>query len=190
MLFAPLRYWRVHHPTKAIWDLAFPAVGAIVLTAILVLWPRIPSPFVANGFLAGLQSLYAILGGFFVAALTLLSTAETRALVQPLSGNPPPRYGSERLPLERRRFLCLLFGYLAFSSFGLYALGFLGQLLAPGLAAVLPEYPRVLLKVVFLLGYNGWLSHVFITTMVGLYYFTDRLQRPEPSKERARPSIE
>lgn len=184
MLFAPLRYWRVHHPTKTLWDFVFPVVGSVVLTALLLMSPKIVSPFAEKGYLAGLQNLYAILGGFFVAALTLLSTAETRALSQPLSGSPSPRFGNERGALERRRFLCLLFGYLAFSAFALYAIGLIAQLVAPGLSSWLDPTPRWVAKAIFLLAYNAWLSHIFVTTMVGLYYFTDRLQRPEPVKER------
>ncbi len=179
MLLAPLRYWRVRHPIKWMWDYALPITGSILLTSILLFWPQIPSPFAEKGFLAGLQNLYAILGGFFVAALTLLSTAETAALLQPLSGNPAPRFSAERVPLERRRFLCLLFGYLAFTAFALYAVGLLAQLLAPGARSFLPTYLKAWVSGAFLFAYNFWLSHVFVSTLVGLYYFTDRLQRPD-----------
>ncbi|MEG8040606.1 hypothetical protein QP166_15120 [Sphingomonas sp. LR60] len=180
MLLAPLNYWRVRHPVKGMWDFLFPALGAVGLTAALMLWPAIPSPYGATGFLGGLQNLYAILGGFFVAALTLLSTADSRALRQPLAGSPPPKFGTETVPLDRRRFLCLLFGYLAFSAFGLYALGFIATLLAPGAREILAGPARTVASLAFLLFYTFWLSHVFVSTMVGLYYFTDRLQRPDP----------
>lgn len=179
MLLAPLRYWRVRHPVKGMWDFVFPGVGAVGLTSALLLWPAIPSPYTASGFLGGLQNMYAILGGFFVAALTLLSTADSRALRQPLAGTPPPKFGKEAAPLDRRRFLCLLFGYLAFSAFGLYALGFLATLLAPGAREMFNGSARTIVSAIFLLCYNFWLSHVFVSTMVGLYYFTDRLQRPD-----------
>ncbi len=179
MLLAPLQYWRIRHPVKAIWDILLPLCGSLCLTAALLFWPSIPSPYAAGGFLTGLLNLYAILGGFFVAALTLLSTADTQALRQPLAGSPPPKFGSEALPLERRRFLCLLFGYLAFSSFGLYALSFGATLLAPGAHILLPYVARKAISWAFLLFYNFWLCHVFVSTLVGLYYFTDRLQRPD-----------
>jgi hypothetical protein len=180
MLLAPLRYWRVRHPVKGMWDFLFPGVSAVCLTSALMLWPAIPSPYTATGFLGGLQNMYAILGGFFVAALTLLSTADSRALRQPLAGSPPPKFGTEVAPLDRRRFLCLLFGYLAFSAFGLYALGFMATLLAPGAREIFTGSSRTIASILFLFGYNFWLSHVFVSTMVGLYYFTDRLQRPDP----------
>jgi hypothetical protein len=190
MLFAPLRYWRVRHPVKGLWDILFPAIGAACLTSVLMLWPAIPSPYTATGFLGGLQNMYAILGGFFVAALTLLSTADSRALRQPLAGSPPPKFGTEAAPLDRRRFLCLLFGYLAFSAFGLYALGFLATLLAPGARELFTGPWRSIASMLFLLFYNFWLSHVFVSTMVGLYYFTDRLQRPDPELIRGSDDIQ
>lgn len=184
MLLAPLKYWQIRHPVKRRWDMVLPSVGAVVLTLLIRLWPAVPSPFTPTGYLAGLQSLYAILGGFFVAALTLLSTANSEALLQPLGGTPRITYGQEIAPLERRRFLCLLFGYLSFSCFALYGLGFVANMLAPGMRVLfIPEF-RYWLGTVFLAVYNFWLVHLFISTMIGLYYFTDRLQRADPTLVR------
>ncbi|HEX7822777.1 MAG TPA: hypothetical protein VF463_19415 [Sphingobium sp.] len=86
MLLSSLQYWRVRHPVKRLWDIVFPVLGAAMLTALLMFWPKVPSPYGAGGFLSGLQNLYAILGGFFVAALTLISTSDAKALNQPLAG--------------------------------------------------------------------------------------------------------
>lgn len=180
MLFAPLRYWQIRHPVKRLWDIIFPTVGATLLTATLFLWPSIPSAYADDGYLAGLQNLYAILGGFFIAALTLVSTADTKAFRQPLTGSPAPRFKLEKAPLNRRRFLCFLFGYLAFSSFSLYAIGFLALLLADGAREIIGLQARTIFSALFLLVYNFWLSQLFVSTMLGLYYFTDRLQRPDP----------
>jgi hypothetical protein len=82
-------------------------------------------------------------------------------------------------PLSRQRFLALLFGYLAFSAFTLYVSGFLAILLAPGMKSLLPAHLHIWASAAFLIGYNFWLSHLFVSTMIGLYYFTDRLQRPD-----------
>lgn len=179
MLLAPLRYLRIQHSVKWRWDVWLPLAGATVLTAVLRLWPAIPSPFSATGYIAGLQPMYAILGGFFIAALTLLTTAQTTALRQPLAGYPAPTIAGETAPLIRQRFLCLLFGYLSFSVFGLYLLGFAANLCAPGLRLMVAASARGWLSTVFLFGYNFWLAHTAVATLVGLYYFTDRLQRPD-----------
>ncbi|TZG28600.1 hypothetical protein [Sphingomonas montanisoli] len=188
MLLAPLRYWRVRHPTKTWWDKILPGVGTIVLTSILLFWPKVGPVFGGSGFLAGLQNLYAILGGFFVTALTLVSTTAGKALSQPLAGYPPVTFGRGIDPIERRRFLCLLFGYLAFSCFALYVAGLLANLIAPGARLlIMPVFHRPAAGL-FLLMYNFWLCHVFTATLVGLYYFTDRLQRPDPEIVRDRGS--
>jgi len=180
LLLAPLRYWSVQHPVKRRWDLVMPALGTIVLTCALLLWPAVPSPYGAGGFLASLQNLFAILGGFFVSALTLVATSSTPSLMQPLAGSPPVRLKGHPAPLSRQRFLALLFGYLAFSSFMLYAIGFFAALMAPGARALLPAFLHFWASAAFLLVYNFWLSHLFVSTMIGLYYFTDRLQRADP----------
>lgn len=184
MLLAPLRYWKVHHPRKRQWDFLFPALGAMVLTGTVAFWPGIGSPYDKDGYMSGLQAVYPIIGGFFVAALTLVATTETEALKQRMIGTPSVTYGSENHPMERRRFLSLLFGYLAFSSFGLYAVGFIADLLAPGMQQIVPQAVQRALSSAFLIAYNFWLVHVIIATMVGLYYFTDRLQRPDPQAEQ------
>lgn len=183
MLLSPLKYWRVRHPVKRLWDFVIPGATAVVVTTLLEVWPKMPPPFGVGGYLAGLQNLFAILGGFFVAALTLISTSESKALNQPLAGWPRVTFGNERTAIGRRRFLCLLFGYLAFSCFSLYLMGFAAVLMAPGTSAI---ENRCLIKfgsIAFLFFYNFWLSHMFVTTMVGLYYFTDRLQRPDAERE-------
>lgn len=160
--------------------MVFPAVGTVVLTSALLFWPAIPSPYASGGFLSSLQNLFAILGGFFVSALTLVATSSTPGLLQPLAGYPPVRLKGQTAPLSRQRFLALLFGYLAFSSFTLYAIGFFATLLAPGMKALLPAHLHIWVSGAFLALYNFWLSHLFVSTMIGLYYFTDRLQRPDP----------
>lgn len=151
----------------------------MTLTAALLLWPSVPSPYGAGGLLGSLQNLFAILGGFFVSALTLVATSATPGLLQPLAGYPPVKLAYERAPLTRQRFLGLLFGYLAFSSFALYAIGFLAMLLAPGMKSLLPSAFHIWVSGFFLIAYNFWLSHLFVSTLIGLYYFTDRLQRPD-----------
>ena len=180
ILLAPLRYLAVRHPVKRRWDIVFPAFGAFGLTAGLLFWPAVPSPYGPGGFLPSLQTLFAILGGFFVSALTLITTSSNPSLAQPLAGSPPVRVPGEASPPTRQRFLCLLFGYLAFSAFALYGTGFMAMLLAPGVKTVLPAPLHRWASGTFLLAYGFWLSHVFVSTLVGLYYFTDRLQRIDP----------
>lgn len=184
LLFSPLLYWRVHHPVKKMWDVVLPTGGSLILTGILAFWPRMTSPYAPGGYLAGLQNIYAVLGGFFVAALTLIATTDTKILSQPMAGSPRVTFGNEVAAIGRRRFLCLLFGYLAFSCFGLYGVGFVVSLIAPGARVILTGEFKKLASVLFLLFYNFWLSHMFISTLVGLYYFTDRLQRVDPVVER------
>lgn len=187
MLLAPLRYLTVRHPVKRRWDVLFPALGAVVLAGGLLFWPAIPSPYGAGGFLTSLQNLFAILGGFFVSALTLITTSSNPSLAQPLAGSPPVQIPGEASPPTRQRFLCLLFGYLAFSAFALYGVGFIAMLTAPGVRSLVPMGLHSWLSGIFLCAYGFWLSHVFVSTLVGLYYFTDRLQRVDPEIVRTPP---
>lgn len=192
-LLAPLIYLRVKQPMKRRYDLVIPSAGALSLTGLLIVWPGHASIFGSEGFLHNLQSLFAILGGFFVAALTLLSTSDSPVLKAPLAGWPAATLRGIDGPLSRKRFLCLLFGYLAFSAFSLYAIGMVAMLIAPGLKPLVAPAWRSPISAAFLLPYGFWLTHMFISTLIGLYYFTDRLQRPDNTileKERQRVSAE
>jgi hypothetical protein len=39
----------------------------------------------------------------------------------------------------------------------------------------------------FVLGYNVWTAHVFVTTLLGLFYFTERLQMSDGKAKVNRP---
>lgn len=178
-LLAPLTYLRIKQPMKRRYDIVLPSAGALALTGLLLVWPGRASIYGPEGFLHNLQSLFAILGGFFVAALTLLSTSDSPILQAPLAGWPAPTLKGLHGPLSRKRFLCLLFGYLAFSAFALYAIGMLAMLIAPGARSAIPDRWHAPISAVFLMVYGFWLTHLFVSTLLGLYYFTDRLQRPD-----------
>lgn len=184
-LLAPLKYLKITNSAKRVYDLALPVAGATGLTCLLLVWPGEADIFGENGFLAGLQDFVAIIGGFFVAALTLVNTTSSASLDAPVSGTPRLVMTGQAEPITRKQLLCFLFGYLAFSAFCLYAIGLLAMLVAPGIKEVLAagwEFPA---KLAFVGAYTLWLSHVFVATLFGLYYFTDRLQRPDTTVRAA-----
>lgn len=132
--------------------------------------------FGKDGYLASLQNLLTILGGFFVAALTLITTADIPIIREPVSGSNPPRLPGEDTPLSRKRFLAYLFGYLATSSFLLVGASIVANIVAPSLSAQLLPVFKVAVEAIGLGAFNVWLAHVFVSTMLGMYYFTERLQ--------------
>jgi hypothetical protein len=175
-LLTPLKYLTIRYQQKVWYDIVWPIVFGAGLTWLIVFWAS-PSPvFGKDGYLASLQNLLTILGGFFVAALTLITTADIAILKEPVSGTNPPRLPNETAPLSRKRFLAYLFGYLATSSFLLVAAALVANLVAPALSQKISVAARLYVKAAGIGLFNVWLAHVFVSTMLGMYYFTERLQ--------------
>ena len=184
-LLTPLRYLTIRHRAKLLYDVLLPLALATGVTWLLLGWSK-PTPVFGNdGFVAQLQTLLTILGGFFIAALTLVTTDRNPILQEPVGGIAPPRLPGEQAPLNRRRFLAYLFGYLAFSAFVLVAAGVMANLIAPQAGPELAPAVKPYLKGAFVLVFSFWLAHVFVATLLGLFYFTERFQLPDP-KLRAR----
>ncbi len=174
-LLAPLRYWRIRHGSVAAYNFVLPAAGSIAVTALLLAWQSPAVVFGKDGYLAQLTPILAILGGFFVAALTLITGEHSAVLQSPANATSAPILPPESVPLSRKRFLGYLFGYLAFSSFCLAGVVVVANLVAPSAALALSPPYRECLKWAFLMAFNFWLGHVFIATLLGLFYFTERL---------------
>lgn len=185
-LLKPLRYLTIRHSAKVLYDLALPALMSAGLTALLMLASGV-QVFGKDGYLNSLQNLLTIMGGFFVAALTLITTASMPTLKEPVAGLAPPRMPGEAAPLSRKRFLAYLFGYLATSSFLMVAITILANLVAPSIAAHVAGAVRTSIKAAFLLSFNFWLAHVFVATLLGMFYFTERLQMSDGRARVGRP---
>lgn len=187
-LLAPVRFFSIQHSRSLRYNVVIPSLTAVSLTILLVFWPHVGSLTGETGILVKLQSPLAIVGGFFVAALTVVSADRSELMKSPVMGLDPPKLSGEIL--SRRRFLSFLFGYLSFSAFGLAAITLGADLLAAGLYELVGPYWAWWIKLVFLAGFTFWLAHMAIATLLGLYYFTERLQvsdrrtivgKPKPS---------
>lgn len=171
---------RINHPLKWRWDVLYPALAAGSITASIYAFPKVDNVFgTSAGYLDGLGKILVILAGFYITSLTLVATAQSEMLEKSVSGHPKVTLGKSELALTRRRFLSYLFGYLSFSSFCLVIIGYAAILLAPGIKAATKEEWHTAAQVSFLLVYNLWVCHVLFATLVGLYYFSERLAKPD-----------
>lgn len=187
-LLKPFRYVVIRHRAKLLYDGVLPLALGGAITVLLLALPKPVPIFGKDAYLSQLQSLLTILGGFFIAALTLITTDKNSLLAQPVGGVSPPKLASERSPLSRKRFLAYLFGYLSTSSFMLVGAALIANLLAPQISDLVQPSNRWLLKAAFVLPFNVWLGHVFVSTMLGLYYFTERLQIADPQIKVGNPN--
>lgn len=173
-LLSPVRFFAIRHGRSLRYNFVIPGVAATCLSSLLMLWPNVGGLTGDGGLLPRLQDPLAIAGGFFVAALTLVTADRSELMKSPVIGPNPPTLAGE--VLSRRRFLSFLFGYLSFTAFALVAVALLADLMAPGLRGMLGARGTVAAKVAFLIPFTFWLAHMATSTLLGLYYFTERLQ--------------
>ena len=190
LLLSPLDWWRVRHP--AVWALNWlaPGLAAAGMMAAVYFSPFKLNLFGEFGLVHQANGLMPILAGFFIASLAAIATFNRPGLDETMKGDPPrlKRSGAlEPEKLTRRRFLCLLFGYLSFAAIALYTAGAGAMIVAPAAAAVLhDEAIRTGARVIFTGAFGFFLSHAFLATILGIHYMAVRIQEPEPSSGYSR----
>lgn len=191
-LLTPLAYLRLRHRTKWVYDWGIPLGLAVAVTATCA-YLDLRVPILAEpGLVPASNAVLQMLTGFFIASLAAVSTFQSEGIGKPLEGEPmllKEKVNEQRVDseLNRRRFLCLLFGYLAFASFSVYILGATAQIVGDQLIAN-PDFDIVELdaaRTVFLFCYIFLIGNLGTTTLLGLYYLSYQLHAPGPPKTAA-----
>ncbi|WP_297796521.1 hypothetical protein [uncultured Marinobacter sp.] len=182
-LFTPLAYLRIRNPIKPWFDWYIPLVITALVFTLLMLLPGRVNLFGETGLVAHVTQLLQMLIGFYIAALAAVATFPSKVLDQPFAGDPVQirveRKGQRKLiPINRRRFLSYLFGYLAFLSLFLFLIGMSISVLHNNLASLLPKQMITWTKPGFTFVYIFLISNLMVTTLLGLHYLTDRIHRP------------
>lgn len=151
------------------------------------------SPLFSSGFRADamstldtvnkISSFLGVLTGFYIAALAAVATFGKAEMDDPMPGESGVRLEHrvnaetyfERL--SRRRFLSFLFGYMALITLSLYVLGFVYIVIDKYAFATTGSW-RVATFVTFWIVYCFALSNILANTLLGLFYLTDRIHRP------------
>lgn len=181
-LFTPLRYLRIENPQKRWFDVWFPLGITALAMALLVASPWHIKIFGVDGLIAAITGLLQILIGFFIASLAAVATFQRPGLDATIEGTPASLKETRRgravtVSLTRRKFLCYLFGYLALVGIILYFAGELAILLASDVKVWTPQAVVPLVKWSAVALYLFATANVFVTTLLGLHYMTDRIHR-------------
>lgn len=184
-LLKPLSYLRINHPTKVYFDLWLPLVFAGLTWSFFYFVIKDPVIFGPSGLIVGVNGLLQVLVGFYIAALAAIATFQKQGMDEKMAGDPvtlEEGYRGDTLLVEltRRRFLCYLFGYLAWVSLALYFSGLLGQVSRGALAEVISGDMGRYIKFGGVFMYLFVLANLLITTMLGLYYMSHRIHVGEP----------
>lgn len=185
-LLRPLGYLRIKHNGSTLpwmnWGVPAVASGAIVAGA-AYLMPSV-NVFHTGGVLDKLLSFVQSLPGFYLAALAAVATFNRPDLDSVMSGTPPraeiinAQGNPQEVSLTRRRFLCMMFSYLAALSFAFTIAAIAGLAIADPLAnAVGPQWSAAL-RFVGAFAYIMLLAQMLVVTLWGLYYLGERMHTP------------
>ncbi len=182
LLATPLIYLKVVNSRKNRIDYTAPLFATVGGLPFLIFFGDI-NIFSAGGLIFGVNGLLQLLTGFFITALAAIATfpgTSSYPVDEPLSGEGATlAHGDEDVEdLTRRRFLCLLFGYLAFVSLALYLFGMILIMIAPDLHMLTAKWGtavRLGLRGLFLVFYLPIFGHVVASTCLGLVFLSDRI---------------
>lgn len=134
---------------------------------------------IAEQLVGASSQLLMILPGFYIAALAAIATFSSPTMDQGLDGGEARlkrrEHGADiERKLTRRRFLCLLFGYLSFLSLVLALLSGLPSSLDPARFFQDAEW-RNLCRIVCTGVYGLFFMQLISLTLLGLFYLADRI---------------
>lgn len=182
-LFRPLDYTRIKHSTLVFYSVSLPLLVSLCITAVLLYLPLNVNIIGDGGLVALITDLLQILTGFYIASLAAVATFDKEGMDQKMPGGTPPtleiklKGKNKTETLTRRRFLCLLFGYLSFLSIFLYFLGSVTQLLEHNVKALFAGDLYTFLKWSFVEFFLFLSANLIVTTLLGLFYMVDRIHR-------------
>jgi hypothetical protein len=182
LLGAPTLYLRVVNSRKRRVDYAAPLLAVVLGVPSLLYFDHI-NVFGTGGLVYGINGLLQLLTGFFITALAAIATfpgTHSYPIDAILTGEGAKivRGDDDEEELSRRRFLCLLFGYLAFASLVLYLVGVILMMIAPDLHQLALGWAtaiRLGLRGLFLVFYLPIIGHVVASTCLGLVFLSDRI---------------
>lgn len=182
---APVRFYQIKHSGKLMRDWIAPGLVAAV-TAVLVLINLKTIKIFERGLIDDFNPMLAMLAGLYIAALTAVASLPNRNLDRLIQGDTPTIPVMERgtiyqVELTRRRYLSLLFGFLAYLCIFTYLVGIVAKHTAPLLSPLIPADVATWVNFVGLFGYFFLIASILIHSIVGIHYLQERIHR-ESSK--------
>lgn len=176
--------------SKGLWKYrwGYPLGWLAVLSAYLLFFPctLLEKKTIMDNITSSFSNLLTILPGFYIAALAAIATFNAPTMDTSLEGHDAYlciREGEEKkVYLTRRRFLCLLFGYLSFLSFTLYLAIAILKEASPTTFLCHVNFQAAEI-VDFLLTGLMWLffMQLICLTLFALFYLADRIHWRKPT---------
>lgn len=181
-LFRVLNYLRISHHYSIRYNVVYPVISGTIGTCALVVSHKLGSVFIENGLLASFAPVLTVLSPFYIAALAATATfAGSKSIDRPFEMSEPVTLEIvggggdwEVIEVTPRHFLSLLFGYCATVSLLLLAFVLFSPVVSVFLrTGVFSDI--IAIFVVF--GFLFLISQLVVSTLLGVYYLSDRLHR-------------
>lgn len=175
----PFLFLRVVYPRYIVVSWLAPVLLSAIVMFIVYIMPGDIKVSGQGGFVERVITIMTISGGFFVTSLTVILTNESRIINSAFIGEKKPKIKGEDEYLTRKRFLSLLFGYISFVSFLIVGLLSFALILSPSLKLALTDSAYEIIEYISGFVLLVFLFQVFLFSLVGLHYLTDRLHRAD-----------
>jgi hypothetical protein len=180
----PFSYLSIEHPEKWKFDWLIPLILTFLSLSICFLLRPYLNFFGESGLINQILSFVQILPGFYIAALAAISTFN-RIDIDQYMPDPTPQIDiiisgeKNKIKLTRRRFLCMLFAFLATESILLALCSIAALTTAVAFKTMLPPPMHPFVSYSFLFLYLIIFWQLLTATLLGLYYLGDRLHQPD-----------
>lgn len=186
----PIAFLWVQHPQNKYIYVYIPVFVSVCVVAFDIFIGQI-SIFGSGGLVSGSKNLLAILSGFFIVALAAVATFNKPDMDDGLAGIEPKLNEKQPwLPVDfditRRRYLCLMFGYLSFLAIVLFSLGSVFGAISQNIVNFTSSKDALaVLRCVFLSTWTFMLTNLLLTTFMGVYFLSVGIHIDHP---KLRPS--
>lgn len=177
-------YLRIRHGYSLRYNLVIPLATTAAVTGSLYYFKGDVRIVTSDGLVAGFSQILAILAPFYIASLAAVSTFVGQngfdrefQMKDPLEIRHLYKGQWVTRALTLRQFLSLLFGYCSAMSMVL----FLFSLITPFLVGELPVLSAAgqFWSWIALIGFLFAFFHMLVATLLGMYYLSDKMHRPE-----------
>jgi hypothetical protein len=183
-LLIPLKYLRISHKTKKVYDWILP-LGLAMVTCGIYYWVSEKPPILGKGgYLDQIQSLDVFLAPFFIAALAAVATFDRPMMDEELDGEPATleiwdvnKACFITTSLTRRQFLSFLFGYLALLSILIFLISFMCSMFVnhKNMPCIF-DYKNYAAPVfIFVHSFIFW--NLMVNTLIGLFFLTEKINK-------------
>lgn len=182
-LLTPLSWYHLRFDEKRIYLWYIPIPISIILTIFIFIFPARLNIFGEYGLVHGAAGLLQILAGFYIAALAAVATFDRDGMDEIMSGKAAEIWDRRKekwQKLTRRRFLCLILGFLAISSIVVYLMGMMSMIIAPAFRVLSSQISVDIFRILFIFIYSVLFCQILITTAYAFYYLVDRIHRGTP----------